>query len=74
MANGCVDVRMTREQFQEQTTEQKLTCIWDIVQPLQKDLASLKKWNTAKIFSGAMAGGALTILALILLGVRVMGK
>jgi len=73
MANGCVDARITRHDFDVKSTDEKLACIWDIVQPLQQDVRDLKKWATAKIFAGAMVGGALAMLVMYLFGVKAIG-
>jgi hypothetical protein len=71
MANGC-DVKVTKTDFERKSTDDKLICLWEIVEPMQRDVQAMKKWATMKIFTGAMAGGALMILALILLGVKVL--
>ncbi len=70
MANGCA-VKITRSDFERKSTDDKLVCLWEIVEPMQGDILALKRWATVKIFTGAMAGGALMILALVLLGVKV---
>ncbi len=72
MANGCVEQRITAESFREKTTDEKLDCLWDVMAVMQEDVRKLKKWSTVKIISGAFAGGAFAIIALIILGVKVM--
>ncbi len=72
MANGYVQRDVSRQDYEGMTTDEKLVCVWDVIVNLQKDVTKLKKWATVKIVSGAFAGGAVAIIVLVLLKVKVM--
>ena len=73
MANGCVNQKVTRSEFEKKTTDDKLVCLWDVIVTLGEDMARVKRWSWLRMssqFTGAMIGGALVALFAMKFGVK----
>jgi hypothetical protein len=69
MPNGDI---LTEQDWKAASQEQKELWTFRMLRNLNDDVAKLKKWATLRIFGGSMVGGALMILILVLLGVKVL--
>jgi hypothetical protein len=73
MANGCVEQRITRDEFKAKATDDKLTCLWDVMVVLSEELRQVKRWNWLRMssqFAGAMIGGGIVVLFAMKYGVK----
>lgn len=71
MANGCLNQRVSREEFMRKSADDKLVCLFDVVSALQADVEKSKRHpivDKAWAGLGGMVGGALAAL-----GIKVVG-
>jgi len=74
MVNGCLKV--TSALFRTMTVDEKLDCLFEAVMDLQAKTTKVERWfmlRTFSVFVGSMIGGALMLLVLVLLHVKVVG-
>jgi hypothetical protein len=62
---------INEKDWKEASQEQKELWTFRTLISLTKDVRTLKRWATPKMFCGGMVGGALMILILIMFGVKV---
>ncbi len=72
MANGCVNVKVTKAEFEDKTTDEKLVCLWDVVCDLQASTKRYMIWKTIAFPFFAMGGGALMELVIHLFKIKPM--
>ncbi len=73
MGNGSVSVKVTRDEFEKKSTDEKLVCLWDVVSVLQSDMAAAKKWmfpKSAAVVCGSGLGGAGMMLFIHMFKIR----
>ncbi len=66
MANGCLNQKVSRDEFMRKVTDDKLVCLFDVVSVVQAEVEKLKKHPVMdKAWSGAggVVGGFVAYLA-----------
>ena len=65
MANGCLQQKVSREEFMRKTNDDKLVCLFDVVSTVQGELERMKRRPIIdKLYSfvGGIVGGAAAML------------
>lgn len=76
MANGFVNVRVSRDEYLEKSTDDKLVCLWDAMSDIQGRVEALGKWWLLKVSTMLLCsciGGAVMTLVIHFFGIKPLG-
>jgi H+/Cl- antiporter ClcA len=64
VANGCVEQKVSKEEFLNKSEKDMIVCLFDVVSDIQKEVKLQKKWSplkTAAYMFCTFAGGTFGI-------------